>query len=436
MGPTVGVGAFGEVISIIHKKTREIRAVKKVKKRNGFDETVEDIKNEMKVLKLLDHENILKFYEYFEDKRHFYIVTDFCRGGALYDEIHSRGKFPEMDAAVLVKSLLKALSHCHKNNIVHRDLKPENICFQDQRKCLNGAKIIDFGTAIAITEGMTLHAKRGSVFYLAPEVIAKNYGPKCDLWSLGGITFCLLSGFPPFNGGSEFLITEKVKKGDYSFDKNVWRSISAECKDFISKLLEKNVDKRLSADEALEHPWIVNADESKVSPWKQNKHSREFELMEEIRALVKTLPKPQNKEQLKILEKQPETSRLSERQQKTPMGTVKLLQSIEGSIQELAKDEMKEHEKKKGKDQHSKKGEAGSQTSRSRTVNIEMTNQKNEDEKETIDGRNMKNLLLSPLYNSCPTKQEEAKPSAFLNTSCPVTTCHQPEYQTFMSIES
>lgn len=98
---------------------------------------------------------------------------------------------------------------------------------------------------------MVLRNKRGSIFYLAPEVIWKNYGPKCDLWSIGCITYCLLSGFPPFNGASDLLITEKVKKGEYSFDKNVWRSISDEAKDFISKLLEKNVDKRLSADEAL-----------------------------------------------------------------------------------------------------------------------------------------------------------------------------------------
>ena len=143
---------------------------------------------------------------------------------------------------------MKAISHCHENNIVHRDLKPENICFFDQRKGLTRAKIIDFGTAIAITDGMVLRNKRGSVFYLAPEVLSKNYGPKCDLWSIGCITYCLLSGFPPFNGASDLLITEKVKKGEYSFDKSVWKQVSDEAKDFVRKLIEKNVDKRLSAD--------------------------------------------------------------------------------------------------------------------------------------------------------------------------------------------
>ena len=90
----------------------------------------------------------------------------------------------------------------------------------------------------------------------------KNYGPKCDLWSIGGITYCLLSGFPPFNGASDLLITEKVKKGEYSFKQNVWRTISDQAKDFIQKLLEKDVQKRMSADEALLHPWILNAKES------------------------------------------------------------------------------------------------------------------------------------------------------------------------------
>lgn len=233
IGPSVAFGAFGEVISVIHKKTRQIRAAKKVLKKNKFEESLEDIFNEIRILNMLDHENILKLHEFYEDKKHFYIVTDFCKGGALYDEIHTRGKFQEIDAAILVKYLLKGLSHCHQNNIVHRDLKPENICFMDQRKCLTKVKIIDFGTAIAITDGMVLRNKRGSVFYLAPEVLSKNYGPKCDLWSIGCITYCLLSGFPPFNGASDLLITEKVKKGEYSFDKNVWRQVSDEAKDFI-----------------------------------------------------------------------------------------------------------------------------------------------------------------------------------------------------------
>lgn len=224
IGPSIAFGAFGEVQSIIHKKTHKIYAVKKVLKRNKFEESLDDIFNEVRILrKLNDHENILKFHEYYEDKKHFYIVTDYCKGGALYDEIHFRGKFQEIDAAILIKYLLRGLSHCHKNNIVHRDLKPENICFLDQRKSLTKVKIIDFGTAVAITDDMVLRAKRGSVFYLAPEVLLKNYGPKCDLWSLGCITYCLLSGFPPFNGASDLLITEKVKKGEYSFDKNVWR---------------------------------------------------------------------------------------------------------------------------------------------------------------------------------------------------------------------
>lgn len=280
MGPIVGEGAFGEVISAIHKKTRQIRAVKKVPKRNKFDESVDEISNEIKVLSTLNHQNILKFHEYFEDKRYFYIVTDFCKGGALYDEIHSRGRFQEIDAAILVKSLLKALSHCHANKIVHRDLKPENICFMDQNKRLKGAQLIDFGTAVSIKDGSWLRKKRGSVFYLAPEVILKHYGPKCDLWSLGGITYCLLSGFPPFNGASDLLITEKVKKGEYSFDKKIWRSISDNAKDFIRKLLELNVDRRMSAEEALQHPWIVDANEQDATPEKINKNSKEYILME------------------------------------------------------------------------------------------------------------------------------------------------------------
>ena len=131
IGPSIAFGAFGEVYSVIHKKSRQIRAAKKVLKKNKFDESLEDIFNEIKILNTLDHENVLKLHEFYEDKKHFYIVTDLAKGGALYDEIHTRGKFQEIDAAILVKYLLKGLSHCHQNNIVHRDLKPENICFMD-----------------------------------------------------------------------------------------------------------------------------------------------------------------------------------------------------------------------------------------------------------------------------------------------------------------
>ena len=123
----------------------------------------------------------------------------------------------------------------------------------------------------------------------------KCYGPKCDMWSLGGITYCLLSGFPPFNGASDLLITEKVKKGEYSFGTKIWNSVSDKAKDFIRKLLEKDVDKRLSADQALKHPWIVNAVEGEISPRRQNRICREYVLWEEIKELLKEMPKHEDK---------------------------------------------------------------------------------------------------------------------------------------------
>jgi len=273
--------------------------MKRVAKKNVFDDSLDDIMDEIRILKLLDHENTLRLYEYFEDKSNFYIVTDYCAGGALYDEIHSRGKFAESDAQQLVKALVSAVSHCHKNLVVHRDLKPENICFASEAKDLSAIKIIDFGTSIAATEGMVLRNQRGSVYYMAPEVLSRSYGPKCDMWSCGVITYCLLSGFPPFNGASDYQISQKVAKGEYSFDKAIWKSTSDQAKDFISKLLEMETSKRPSAEEALQHPWLQFSTEKKKR-YKANPPSKkELQLRAEIKQLLRSVPAPEKRKTIK-----------------------------------------------------------------------------------------------------------------------------------------
>merc|ERR1719313_2664596 len=196
IGKMLGSGAFGEVRVCVQRGSGAQRAVKVLRKSHMDEDEKKMLFNEINNLKDLDHPNILKMYEFFEDEKRYYIVTDICKGGELFDEIVSRGKFTENDAAMLMKQVLSCINYCHKNHIVHRDLKPENVLFDENKK---------------------LDEKLGTPYYIAPEVLAKNYGAKCDIWSCGVITYIVLSGIPPFNGASDQEIMKKVKLGKFSF---------------------------------------------------------------------------------------------------------------------------------------------------------------------------------------------------------------------------
>ena len=261
IGKMLGSGAFGEVRVCVHRESGAQRAVKVLRKASMDEDEKKMLFNEINNLKDLDHPNILKMYEFFEDEKRYYIVTDICKGGELFDEIVSRGKFTENDAAMLMKQILSCINYCHKNHIVHRDLKPENVLLE-QNKEFDQIKIIDFGTSLVFDENSVLNEKLGTPYYIAPEVLAKSYGPKCDIWSCGVICFIVLSGIPPFNGSSDQEIMKKVKIGKFSFADPVWNSISDNAKDFITKLLTKDQNARPSAEETLMHPWIQEAKEA------------------------------------------------------------------------------------------------------------------------------------------------------------------------------
>jgi calcium-dependent protein kinase len=258
IGKMLGAGAFGEVRVCVHRESGAQRAVKVLRKSHMDEDEKRMFFNEINILKDLDHPNILKMYEFFEDEKRYYIVTDICKGGELFDEIVARGKFSERDASLLMKQVLSCINYCHQNKIVHRDLKPENILLE-QNKEFDQIKIIDFGTSLIVDEGKKLDEKLGTPYYIAPEVLAKNYGQKCDIWSCGVITYIVLSGIPPFNGASDQEIMKKVKIGKFTFQDQIWNNISDHAKDFITQLLTKDQNKRPTAEQALKHPWIEQA---------------------------------------------------------------------------------------------------------------------------------------------------------------------------------
>ena len=194
-------------------QTGAVRAVKTILK-TGFYNEEERLRfiSEITLLKTMDHPNILKLYEVFQDSARFYVVTEMCEGGELFDEIIKRKSFSESDAAQIMYQVLSAMVYCHSKKICHRDLKPENVLLEGE----GTVKIIDFGTAQSFDPEKGMNNVLGTPFYMAPEIFMQaKYDEKCDIWSIGVIMFMMLTGKPPFYGNSDAKIIKRVKKGVY-----------------------------------------------------------------------------------------------------------------------------------------------------------------------------------------------------------------------------
>ena len=256
----IGQGSYGKVYRAKHIKTGAMRAIKKIYK-NSLAITQEEEQSlikEISMLKELDHPNILKVFEFYNTRNNLFIVSEYLTGGELFKKIIEEKHFSEKVAAHVMRQLFSAVQFCHVNNIIHRDLKPENIIiesYEPNRLEFFTIRVIDFGTSEYKKKTM-LKEKTGSSYYIAPEVLNNNYNEKCDVWSCGVILYILLCGYSPFNGRTEESILKKVKIGKFSMSDSIWQEVSNEAKDLIQKLLNKNIEKRLSAAEALNHEWF------------------------------------------------------------------------------------------------------------------------------------------------------------------------------------
>ena len=257
----LGSGAFGEVWLAHHKDLDRDFAMKIIKKRKNRRNDEKEILNEIEILKKLDHPKILKVVDFYSTLKKYYIITEYCHEGELFNEIIKVGKFDEGQAAFIINQILKAITYCHKMNIIHRDLKPENIMITNREKngCLQ-VKLIDFGTAKIFEKGHQENKYVGSSYYMAPEIIKRKYDEKCDLWSIGVIMYILLTGRPPFDGNDDDEILENVKKGVFDKSSYPYPLLSSQSKDLIDKLLQYDPKKRISADQAIEHPWFKTAE--------------------------------------------------------------------------------------------------------------------------------------------------------------------------------
>ncbi|CDW73027.1 protein kinase domain containing protein [Stylonychia lemnae] len=250
----IGKGGYGEVKKVIHRLTGDVRAMKIIKKESCDEGYLKSLSNEINILRQLDHPNINKLYEIYQDKHHIYMITEFLGGGELFDILVKKRCLGESIAAKIIKQVLQAINYCHSKKIVHRDLKPENLMLEAEDQW--NVKVIDFGLSRYFSNDKKMCQRLGTPYYIAPEVLKKKYDEKCDIWSIGVILHVLLCGAPPFQGRTDEQIFEAIQLGYITFASPEWENISNEGKIFIKKLLQVNPDARYSARQALDDPWI------------------------------------------------------------------------------------------------------------------------------------------------------------------------------------
>lgn len=266
IGNKLGEGAYSSVRSLKHRITGEHRAVKVIRKSSLKTEEERGIFfNEVAILRELDHPNIVKLYEFYQDDKHYYMITEYCNGGELFDKILNDGCFSEHMAADSMRELLSVVLYMHDRHIAHRDIKPENFLIN---VAATGSmlKAIDFGTAQRYLPGQPMSYKIGTAYYIAPEVLREEYTEKCDIWSAGIVLYIMLCGYPPFSGEDDAEIIEKVKSGVFSFDSHEWNFISDDVKGLIRQMLTVNPSRRPSARECLDHHWMENASREPLNP--------------------------------------------------------------------------------------------------------------------------------------------------------------------------
>nr|AGQ20411.1 calcium dependent protein kinase 2 [Zingiber officinale] len=259
IGKLLGHGQFGYTFVATERATGERVAVKRIDKNKMIlPIAVEDVKREVRILSALkDHENVVHFHDAFEDDSYVYIVMELCEGGELLDRILSKkdSRYTEKDAAIVVRQMLKVAAECHLHGLVHRDMKPENFLFKSTKND-SPLKATDFGLSDFIKPGKKFRDIVGSAYYVAPEVLKRKSGPESDVWSIGVITYILLCGRRPFWDRTEDGIFREVLKNKPDFRRKPWPQVSDSAKDFIKKLLVKDPRARLTAAQALSHPWV------------------------------------------------------------------------------------------------------------------------------------------------------------------------------------
>ncbi|KAK9820338.1 hypothetical protein WJX72_009178 [[Myrmecia] bisecta] len=259
LGETVGVGGFAVVKRGRDTLTGQDVAIKVVDK-SRYAQGDNSLHREIQVLCKVDHPNCIQLYAVYITPRKVYIVTELVVGGELLDRVTEKGNYSEKDAADIIRQILSGVAYLHANGIVHRDLKLENMLMTDKSDSAP-VKIADFGLSKFFAPGSVLSTMCGSPQYVAPEILGMSdgqqaYSPAVDMWSVGVILFILLSGYSPFDDENDAVLFEKIKSGEYDADDPIWDNVSDSAKDLVARLLVVDASQRLSAAQALAHPWM------------------------------------------------------------------------------------------------------------------------------------------------------------------------------------
>ncbi|GAA6063577.1 hypothetical protein JCM10212_003156 [Sporobolomyces blumeae] len=271
----LGEGAFSVVRQATWKPPRDSKYYERAQKVGGQMEVAvkviskkklhgdfAPVHEEIEVLQGLDHPNMIHLFDWFESKDKFYLVFELASGGDLFSRIYDGGKFTEADAASIVTDILEAVKYLHSHSIVHRDLKPENLLYA--REGADTVMIADFGIAKRLGPGEKLTVPAGSPGYAPPEIMNQQpHGLPVDIWSVGIITYLLLCGYLPFKSTHTADLVRDVNRANVRFEKEFWKNISDDAKAFCLALIKPNPKDRPTAEQALKHKWLVEADEEK-----------------------------------------------------------------------------------------------------------------------------------------------------------------------------
>ncbi|KAM9477639.1 calcium/calmodulin-dependent protein kinase type II subunit gamma isoform 2-T2 [Clarias gariepinus] len=253
----LGKGAFSVVRRCVKKSTGQEYAAKIINTKKLTARDHQKLEREARICRLLKHPNIVRLHDSISEEGFHYLVFDLVTGGELFEDIVAREYYSEADASHCINQILESVSHIHQHDIVHRDLKPENLLLASKMKGA-AVKLADFGLAIEVQgDQQAWFGFAGTPGYLSPEVLRKDpYGKPVDIWACGVILYILLVGYPPFWDEDQHKLYQQIKAGAYDFPSPEWDTVTPEAKNLINQMLTINPAKRITADQALKHPWV------------------------------------------------------------------------------------------------------------------------------------------------------------------------------------
>ncbi|XP_037536131.1 calcium/calmodulin-dependent protein kinase type II subunit gamma isoform X11 [Nematolebias whitei] len=253
----LGKGAFSVVRRCVKKSTGQEYAAKIINTKKLTTRDHQKLEREAKICRMLKHPNIVRLHDSIAEEGFHYLIFDLVTGGELFEDIVAREYYSESDASHCINQILESISHIHQHDIVHRDLKPENLLLASKMKGA-AVKLADFGLAIEVQgDQQAWFGFAGTPGYLSPEVLRKDpYGKPVDIWACGVILYILLVGYPPFWDEDQHKLYQQIKAGAYDFPSPEWDTVTPEAKNLINQMLTINPAKRITADQALKHPWV------------------------------------------------------------------------------------------------------------------------------------------------------------------------------------